>query len=106
MGFPRLDYWHGLSFPSPADLPNSGIEPGSPASTTLAGGCFTTESPGKLIYMYMCIYMKENPFKLERKSQIKKWITFIETQVLKEEIQMILKYMKMTQFSYSERNSH
>ena len=73
MGFPRLDYWHGLSFPSPADLPNSGIEPGSPASTTLAGGCFTTESPGKLIYMYVCIYMKENPFKLERKSQIKKW---------------------------------
>ena len=42
--------------------------------------------------------MKEDPFKLERKSQIKKWITFTETQILKEEIQMILKYMKMTQF--------
>ena len=51
MGFPRLDYWHGLSFPSPGDLPNSGIEPVSPAYTTLASGCFTTESPGKLIYM-------------------------------------------------------
>ena len=31
MGFPRQEYWSGLSFPSPGDLPNSGIEPGSPA---------------------------------------------------------------------------
>ena len=50
--------------------------------------------------------MKENPFKLERKSHIKKWMWFIKKQILKEEIQMILKYMKMTQFSYNESNSH
>ena len=31
MGFPRQAYWSGLSFPSPGDLPNSGIEPRSPA---------------------------------------------------------------------------
>ena len=31
MGFFRQDYWSGLPFPSPGDLPNSGIEPGSPA---------------------------------------------------------------------------
>ena len=31
MGFPRQEYWHGLPFPSPGDLPNSGIEPRSPA---------------------------------------------------------------------------
>ena len=30
MGFPRQEYWSGLPFPSP-DLPNPGIEPGSPA---------------------------------------------------------------------------
>ena len=31
MGFPRQEYWSGLPFPSPGDLPNSGIETASPA---------------------------------------------------------------------------
>ena len=31
MGFCRQEYWSGLPFPSPGDLPNPGIEPGSPA---------------------------------------------------------------------------
>ena len=31
MGIPRQEYWHGLPFPSPGDLPDQGIEPGSPA---------------------------------------------------------------------------
>ena len=44
MGFPRKEYWSGLPFPPPGDLPDSGIEPVSPAS---AGGFFTTERPGK-----------------------------------------------------------
>ena len=30
MGVSRKEYWSGLSFPSPGDLPNPGIEPGSP----------------------------------------------------------------------------
>ena len=30
MGFSRQEYWSGLPFPSPGDLPDSGIEPGSP----------------------------------------------------------------------------
>ena len=32
MGFPRQEYWSGLPFPSPGDLPNTGIQPTSPAS--------------------------------------------------------------------------
>ena len=44
MGFPRQEYWSGLSFLSPGDLPNPEIEPMSPV---LAGGFFTTEPPGK-----------------------------------------------------------
>ena len=43
MGFPWQEYWHGLSFPSPGDLPNPGIEPISPV---LAGRFFTIEPPG------------------------------------------------------------
>ena len=30
MGFPRQEHWSGLSFPSPGDLPDPGIEPGPP----------------------------------------------------------------------------
>ena len=30
MGFSRQQDWSGLPFPSPGDLPNSGVEPGSP----------------------------------------------------------------------------
>jgi len=44
MGFPRQEYWSGLSFPPPGDLPDPGIEHMSPA---LEGGFFTTEPPGK-----------------------------------------------------------
>ena len=29
MGFSRQEYWSRLAFPSPGDLPNPGIEPGS-----------------------------------------------------------------------------
>ena len=45
MGFSRLKYWSGLSFPSPGDLPDPGIEHVSPVSPALAGGFFTTEPP-------------------------------------------------------------
>ena len=34
MGFSRQEYWSGLPFPSPGDLPNPGIEPGSPSLRT------------------------------------------------------------------------
>ena len=44
MGFPVEEYWSGLSFPSPGDLPDSGTESASPA---LSGRFFTTEPPGK-----------------------------------------------------------
>ena len=37
MGFYRQESWGGLPFPTPGDLPNSGIEPTSPASPALAG---------------------------------------------------------------------
>ena len=47
MGFSRQEYWSGLPFPAPGDLPNPGIEPTTSVSTALAGGFFTTEPPGK-----------------------------------------------------------
>ena len=46
MKFSRQEYWRGLPFPSPADLPNLGIYPESPA---LKADCLLSEPPGKLI---------------------------------------------------------
>ena len=44
MGFYRQEYWSGLPFPSPGDLPGRGIEPRSPV---LQADTLTSESPGK-----------------------------------------------------------
>ena len=48
--FPSQEYWNGLLFPPPGDLPNPGIEPVSVASLALAGGFFTPVPPGKPLY--------------------------------------------------------
>ena len=45
MEFSRKEYWNGLPFPSPGDLPNPGIEPRSPA---LQADALSSEPPGKL----------------------------------------------------------
>ena len=39
----RQEYWSGLPYPTPRNLPNPGIQPGSLASPALAGGFFTTK---------------------------------------------------------------
>ena len=57
MEFSRQEYWSGLLFSPPGDLPNPGIKPTSLVSPTLAGGFFTTEPPRK-----PTIYVKLNHF--------------------------------------------
>ena len=47
--FPRQEYWSGLPFPFLGDLPDPGIEPGSPA---LAGSFFTTKPLGKSVTVH------------------------------------------------------
>ena len=47
MGFPRQEYWSGLPFPPTGDLPDPGIEPGSPA---LRADSLPSEPPGKLSF--------------------------------------------------------
>ena len=49
MEFSKQEYWSGLPFPPPGELPNPGIKPLSPASPALASGAFTTEPLGKPI---------------------------------------------------------
>ena len=45
MGFSRQEYWSGLPFCSPGDLPDPGMEPASLLPPALAGKFFTTQSP-------------------------------------------------------------
>ena len=44
MGFSRQEYWSGLPFPSPGDLPDPGIKP---RSSALQADALTSEPPGK-----------------------------------------------------------
>ena len=55
MGFPKQEYWSGLPFPSPGDLPNPGIEPRSP---TLQADSLPTEllgKPGDIEFCYFSV---------------------------------------------------
>ena len=42
--FSRQEYWSGLSFPPPGDIPDPGVEPGSP---TMQADALPSEPPGK-----------------------------------------------------------
>ena len=54
MGFSRQEYWSGLPFPSPGDLPKPGIEPESP---TLQADTLSSEPPGKPSFKLNCHYV-------------------------------------------------
>ena len=58
MEFPRQEYWNGLSFPSPRDLPNSGIEP---RSSALQADSLLSEPPGKPPKMMLGLVTKSCP---------------------------------------------
>ena len=53
--FSRQEYWSGLPFPSPGDLPNPGIEPESLESLALSDGFLTTVPPRKPTFDYINI---------------------------------------------------
>ena len=70
LGFSGQEYWNGLQFPSPEDLPNPGIEPGS---STLQADSLTSEPPGKpkhpTVYksgvcVCVCVYMGWSNFEI------------------------------------------
>ena len=60
MGFSRQEYWSGVPFPSPGDLPDSGIEP---RSLALEADALTSEPPGKPQNLYGAT---KSPLKLKQ----------------------------------------
>ena len=65
MDFSRQEYWNGLPFPSPGDLPDKGCEPGSPA---LLADSLPSELPGKPIYF---LFLPTSEWKLKINMKVK-----------------------------------
>ena len=64
LGLPSQEYWNGLPFPTPGDLLDPGIEPGSPESPALTGRFFTTEPFGKPTWL--CVVQTHRTEHLQR----------------------------------------
>ena len=64
MGFPQEEYWSGLPFPSPGDLPNPRIEPLSAVYSALAGRFFTTSATWFLCLPFEIRFLKKKLFLL------------------------------------------
>ena len=58
MGFFRQEYWSGLPFPPPGDLPDPGIKPVSRVSPALAGGFLPAKSLGSPILRGGGMYLR------------------------------------------------
>ena len=69
MGFPRQEYWCGLPFPPPGDLPNLGIEPTSLKSPALAIGFFTISTTREALAFPVTFYSSFSWCKLDRLMQ-------------------------------------
>ena len=61
MGFSRREYWSGLPFPPPGDLPDPGIKPRSLTSPALAGVSSTTSAPWEALKMSPFLFLRRSP---------------------------------------------
>ena len=73
----------GLPFPSPGDLPNSGIKPAFPASPTLVGGFFTIEPSHPIprpprVSSHYSINSKSHLLKYLNQAQVRVWVQCIQ----------------------------
>ena len=62
LGFSRQEYWSGLPFPPPGDLPYTGIKPASLSSPALAGGFFTTSLESSYLFWTLMMMMCQGRF--------------------------------------------
>ena len=65
MGFPRQEYWSGLPFPTPGDVPKTGIKPGFFMSPAFARGFFTTSTTWEIPPVRMAIIKKKKKKNLQ-----------------------------------------
>ena len=55
MGFSRIEYWNGLPFPSPGDLPDPGIEPAFAVTPVSQADSLPAEPTGKPVASYLSV---------------------------------------------------
>ena len=70
--FSRQEYWSGLQFSPPGDLPDPEMEPMSPASLALAGRFFTTEPPQANLHISFCDPVRSQIKKKKIKEEVYK----------------------------------
>ena len=98
------EYWSGLPFPSPGDLPRPRIEPVSLVSPELAGRFFTTEPPGKP-HLHLVVFDRQgfsNSILLFYSSFVIPWF-FSSSPVVFLRMLILFQYVLIT-FSLSFRN--
>ena len=98
MGFPRQEHCSGLLFSTSGNLPDLGIEPGSPA---LAGKFFTTEPAGK----HSIGYMMYNMVSLRMQKQIQESSYLSLSQTFKKFAKMQNNYISPLEFSFVLENT-
>ena len=82
MEFSRQEYWVGLPFPTPKDLPDPGIELLSLAAPALAGEFFTTEPPGKPSLNFITCQFIVHTLKQKKTLSLLFFLFFIEVWVI------------------------
>ena len=116
-GFPRQEYWSGLLFPVLGAILNPGIQPVSPASSSLAGGFCTIVSPGKprlcRLLQNMCIAFcqivrgggwvvttvlsTETDHNLPSSFSLESYRTLIDSRIIEESDREIRKYRETSE---------
>ena len=79
MRFSRQEYWSGLPFPSPRDLPNPGIKLASP---TLTSGFSATEPPGKPSLLIIKYLLQKRPERIRKVIEVRPNIQTVSCQYL------------------------
>ena len=74
MGFPRQEYWSGLSFLFPGDLPDPGIKPGCPE---LQEDFLLSEPPGKLLSNSQPVFYVQVNEEIQDLNQVSLLIGFV-----------------------------
>ena len=79
IGFSRQEYWSGLPFPSPGDLPDPGIEPGSPA---LEADSLTSEPLTYMFEQHFSLYLT-CLLQIQFLSELQLWYFFFQYRSMK-----------------------
>ena len=86
--FSRQEYWSGLPFPSPGDLPDQESNPGFPHCRQTQADALTSEPPGSPVYLYLYLYLYVCKYREGEKERIAVMCFFSLLQVINKILDM------------------